>query len=372
MQEDVPTLQISRDPEREVRQRTLLVNVLRALLMILLGVITALGIIEESNDNATGVKLTGWWWAMVGFGVLLFALILAVDILTPRRKLSSLSAIIFGVFAGVVLTVAVGVIIDYLRLAFFAEASTNEQVFATIKLSLGVGLCYLGAATILQTQDDFRLVIPYVEFAKQIRGPKPFILDTSALIDGRMLSVGETGLLQTPLIVPTFVIEELHKLSDSEDKLKRARGRRGLDILSKLQKNGRLDVTIEATPVPGKDVDQKLVELAKDMPGTIVTTDSGLTRVAQIQNVASLNVHDLAGALKPSVMVGQQIRVELIKKGEQDGQAVGYLPDGTMVVAEDGESMIGLDTHLEVSSTMQTSAGRLIFARVRGDVSSSS
>ena len=239
-------LMISQDPEREVRQRTLLVNILRAMLMILLGVIIALGIFEEASDTTSGMRIAWWWWAMVGFGGVLFGLVLAVDLLTPRRKLSSLSAIIFGVFAGVVVTVAEGVIIDSLRLAFFAEATANAQIFATIKLSLGVGLCYLGAATILQTQDDFRLVIPYVEFAKQIRGPKPFILDTSALIDGRMLAVGETGLLQTPLVVPTFVIEELHALSDSEDKLKRARGRRGLDILSKLQKNGRLDVTIEA------------------------------------------------------------------------------------------------------------------------------
>ncbi len=365
------TLTIARDPEREARQRTLLVNTLRVVLLVLLSVIIALGIYPESDPTSdTGLRPAPYWWILVVFGILLFTIILATDILTPRRKLSSLSAIIFGVFAGVMLAVAAGVIIDYLRAAFFADHQNPEKfdsLFATIKLSIGVGLSYLGASTILQTQDDFRLVIPYVEFAKQIRGPRPLILDTSSLIDGRVQGIAEVGLIQVPLVVPAFVIDELHTLSDSSDKLKRNRGRRGLDILSKLQKDGRLDISIETKPVPGKDVDQKLIELAKSMPGVILTTDSGLVRVARVQSVNALNLHDAADALKPTVIPGEPLTVHLIKKGEQRGQGVGYLDDGTMVVAENGEGFIDRTVELSVTSTMQTSAGRLIFGRVQAE-----
>ena len=375
--DDQSALMVSRDPEREAKQRALLVNALRVLLLILLSVIVSLGIFPENAPDDPGrVQPTENWPVLVAFGVLFFAAIIAVDILTPRRKLSSLSAIIFGVFAGVILTVAAGVIIDYLREAFFAGANDSgveryDSVFATIKLSIGVGLCYLGASTILQTQDDFRLVIPYVEFAKQIRGPKPLILDTSALIDGRVLSLAEVGLIQVPIVVPSFVIDELHALSDSGDKLKRNRGRRGLDMLSRLQKHGRLDVSIETKVVPGKDADQKLIELARTMPGVVLTTDSGLGRVASVQGVSALNMHDVANALKPSVIPGEPLTVHLIKPGEQPGQGVGYLDDGTMVVAENGGEFIDRTVELSVTSTMQTSAGRLIFGRIRSDLGES-
>jgi uncharacterized protein YacL len=367
MDEQSTTITIARDPEREARQRTLLVNLLRVITLVLLSVVVALGIFDEDTQSELGLTTIDWWWIVVAFGLLVFGLVLAIDVLTPRRKLSSLSAIIFGVFAGVILTVAAGVILDYLQVAFFGDsASDYDQIFATVKLSIGVGLCYLGASTILQTQDDFRLVIPYVEFAKQIRGPKPLILDTSTLIDGRIISIAEVGLIQVPLVAPHFVIDELHTLSDSGDKLKRNRGRRGLDVLNKLQKNPRVDITIETKPVPGKDVDAKLIELARSMPGVILSTDSGLNRVANVQDVACLNLHDLANAMKPNVIPGEPLSLHLIKPGEHAGQGVGYLDDGTMVVAENGGEFVGRTVELHVTSTMQTSAGRLIFGRIPG------
>jgi uncharacterized protein YacL len=168
--------------------------------------------------------------------------------------------------------------------------------------------------------------------------------------------------------VPAFVIDELHALSDSGEKLKRNRGRRGLEILARLQKHGRLDVSIETKPVPGKDADQKLIELARTMPGVVLTTDSGLGRVANVQGVDALNMHDVANALKPNVIPGEPLQVHLMKPGEQQGQGVGYLDDGTMVVAENGGGFIGRTVELSVTSTMQTSAGRLIFGRVKRDL----
>ncbi len=359
--------ELERKPKRddEELQRRRLVTLLRVIVAILLAVVLSLGIVTESTTSETGIQMGKWWWVAVLGTLLFFGIVIAIDVLTPKRKLSTISAILFGTFAGLLATAVLWFVIDYFRETFRLMIS-NEQI-TTAKVILGLGLCYLGASTVLQTQDDFRLVIPYVEFAKQLRGPKPLILDTSALIDGRILDVAEVGLLQSPLLVPRFVIGELQQLSDSSDKLKRARGRRGLDIVTKLQKSPRLDVTIDETPIPGMDVDAMLVELARLVPGVIVTTDSGLSRVAGIQGVTVLNMHDLANAMKPNVIPGEPLTVALLKKGEQVGQAVGYLEDGTMVVAENGERMIGREVTLTVTSTMQTSAGRLIFGRVAED-----
>jgi uncharacterized protein YacL len=229
---------------------------------------------------------------------------------------------------------------------------------------LGLCLCYLGVTTVLQTQDEFRIVIPYVEFAKQIRGVRPLVLDTSALIDGRIADVAATGLIQAPLVVPRFVLAELQLLGDSGDKLKRAKGRRGLDIVARLQRQGTLDVKLDDTPVHALSVDQMLVELSQKLGGgRLMTTDLALTRVAQIHGVMVLNLHEIANTLKPTLISGQQLLLRLVKHGEQPGQAVGYLEDGTMVVAEAAAHRIGQDTLLLVTGSMQTTAGRLVFAR---------
>ncbi len=365
---------MNRERDREEMQRDRLIGYLRIVFVILLSVVVALGIVSESTETSSGIQLSNYWWLLAGGTAIFFFIVTGLDILTNRKKLSAVSAILFGAFAGLILTILLGLLIDFFVNVFYLDSGTpsEQQAFVArvsllVKVILGLGLSYLGASTILQTQDDFRLVIPYVEFAKQIRGTKPFILDTSALIDGRILDISEVGLLQVPLVVPRFVIDELQTLSDSGDKLKRARGRRGLDILGKLQKNPRMDITIDATIVPGKDVDQMLVELGKLMPGSIMTTDAGLVRVASIQGVASMNIHDLANALKPSVIPGEPLSVHLIKPGEQQGQGVGYLEDGTMIVAENGADFIGREVQLIVTSTMQTSAGRLIFGRVNNE-----
>jgi uncharacterized protein YacL len=232
-----------------------------------------------------------------------------------------------------------------------------------IKVIIGICCVYLTISIVLQTQDDFRLVIPYVEFAKQLRGPKPLLLDTSALIDARIADLAQTGFVQVPLVVPAFVVLELQTLADSSDKLKRAKGRRGLEIVTRLQRTPGLDVTIDQTPMPGKAVDQMLVELARQMPATIVTADAGLMRVANIQSVRVLNLNDVANALKPALIVGSSLVITIVKPGEQAGQGVGYLDDGTMIVVSDAGAYVGAELRVEVTSALQTSAGRLIFAR---------
>jgi uncharacterized protein YacL len=207
-------------------------------------------------------------------------------------------------------------------------------------------------------------VIPYVEFAKQLRGVRPMLVDTSALIDGRIADVASTGFVQSPLIIPRFVVAELQTLADSGDATKRNRGRRGLDLITKLQRIAMVDVTIDDKAVPGKGVDTQLVELAREMNAMILTGDVALARIASIHSVPVLNLNDLAIATRMSLVPGEPVTVKLIKHGEQAGQGVGYLGDGTMVVAENGGHRVGDVVTMVVSSSLQTSAGRLVFARI--------
>ena len=343
------------------RQRSLMLRVVRMAFFILILTVALLNAAQATAPLDLSI------WVVLAGAIILFSLGVGVDILTPNKKVSSISGVFLGILAGLVAALAMSLVVDLLLTSWITE----EKVLKTLtpfvdvfKVMLGITLCYLGVSTVLQTQDDFRLVIPYVEFAKQIRGVKPLILDTSALIDARIADVSATGLVQAPLVIPRFVIAELQLLADSSDKMKRARGRRGLEVVSKLQRLGKIDVTIDETPITAMAVDQMLVELANRMMARIVTTDLGLTRVAQIHGITVLNLHEIANAFKPALIPGEQISLRLVKPGEQAGQAVGYLDDGTMVVAEQAAHRIGEDSLLLVTSTLQTSAGRIIFTKL--------
>jgi uncharacterized protein YacL len=350
--------------EADQRQRAALLTILRMVFFVLLLSVTLLAILRKEETGSGGVAIqmvTHWGIPLVG-AILLFVGALAAEAATPRKKISTLSGIFFGLLAGMIATLAFTFIIDLLAEVWrFQEA---ENIVSTVKVLVGIALCYLAISTVLKTQDDFRLVIPYVEFAKQLRGPKPLLLDTSALIDARIADLAQTGIIEYPVIVPQFVIDELNTLADSQDRLKRARGRRGLDVIGRLQRIPTLDLTIDDLPMPGKAVDQKLVDLARKMPAKIVSADVALNRIANIQGVDVLILNDVANSLKPAVIPGEQITIHLIKRGEQPGQAVGYLDDGTMVVAEDGGERIGQKVTIAVTSAIQTSSGRLIFGRL--------
>jgi len=190
------------------------------------------------------------------------------------------------------------------------------------------------------------------------------LLDTSVLIDGRIEGMVQAGFVDAPLVVPRFVLEELQTLSDSQDRLKRARGRRGLDMVSKLQVNPALDLSIDNAEVPGRSVDRMLVEYAHGEQMRILTTDYNLGKIGRIHGVTVLNINDLANNLKPAVIPGEALVVEVVKRGENEGQGVGYLPDGTMVVIEDAAAHIGRTVECTVTNSLQTSAGRLIFGKV--------
>ena len=258
---------------------------------------------------------------------------------------------------------------------YYAEGVSASRpaapMVAMIKLLVGAFTIYLCVSFVMQTKEDFRFIIPYVEFARQRRGARPLLLDTSVIIDGRIADIGDTRILAGTMIVPRFVLEELQEIADSADKLKRNRGRRGLDVLNRLQANDKIDIRISDVRVAAVDeateVDHKLVALAQHLDGRIVTNDYNLNKIAQLRGVEVINVNDLANALKPVFLPGEVLTVKIIKPGEEIGQGVGYLDDGTMIVAEQGRDFIGQEMDLVVTSVLQTSAGRMIFGRPAGD-----
>jgi len=250
------------------------------------------------------------------------------------------------------------------------HASAIRPVRHLIKVLLGVSAVFMCISFVLQTKDDFRFIIPYVEFARDAKGPRPLLLDTSAIIDGRIADIADTQILESEMVVPRFVLAELQTIADSDDKLKRNRGRRGLDVLNRLQNSRKIEIRIlesrqDADAPP--DVDAQLLELAQKSQGRIITTDYNLNKVAQLRGVDVINVNDLANALKPVVLPGEELRVKIVKPGEESGQGVGYLDDGTMVVAEGGRDCVGHEIAIVVTSMLQTSAGRMIFGRLQGD-----
>jgi uncharacterized protein YacL len=219
-------------------------------------------------------------------------------------------------------------------------------------------------------------VIPYVEFSRQTKGLRPLVLDTSVIIDGRIADIAETRLFDAPLIVPRFVLNELHLIADSPDKIKRNRGRRGLDMLNKLQNSRTVEVKVDDTPPPGIEdhsgVDQKLIAFSKNSDGRLVTNDFNLNKVATLRGVDVININDLANALKTVTLPGEGMRVKIIRLGEESHQGVGYLDDGTMVVVEGANNKIGQVIPITVTSSLQTSAGRMIFGKYENGASSAS
>ena len=299
-------------------------------------------------------------------------IVIALDIFVPRKSLTAISGLFFGLIVGMVVAYGLSLIIDLVTATNVAGDLTVAQksIYNAVKLALGVICCYMAVSFVLQTKDDVRFVIPYVEFAKETKGARPLVLDTSVIIDGRIADIANTRIIESEMVVPRFVLQELQAIADSSDKLKRVRGRRGLDMLNKLQSNDKVEIRLLET-VPDKNagnvgVDEMLVDLALQLNGRVVTNDYNLNKIAQLRGVAVININDLANALKPVVLPGESMTVKLIKPGEELGQGVGYLEDGTMVVAEGGRERLGEVVDLTVTSVLQTSAGRMIFGRLDG------
>lgn len=323
------------------------------------GIATAAG---SNRANFNGVVLVGF-----GLGVFVFLL----DVLTPRRKLGALAGVFFGLLVGLLISVVLAPIADMINKSYAINLSDDS--INSIKWLIGICICYLTITVVMRTKDDVRFVIPYIEFAKQTKGARPLVMDTSAIVDGRIADLCESRVFDAPIIVPRFVLNELQLIADSADKLKRNRGRRGLDVLKKMQSSSNIDVEIDETAVAEieqvRGVDQKLLLFTKACNGRLATTDYNLTKVAQVRTVDVLNINDLANSLKVVALPGEGMHVKIVKPGEEADQGIGYLDDGTMIVVEGARNKIGRQVQISVTSSLQTSAGKMIFGRFESFVS---
>jgi uncharacterized protein YacL len=344
--------------------------VLRAMFVLAAGAV-GMGLASDKRLVGGGLEAQGDL-IVIGFVGAALAVI-GIDVFIPRKSLSAISGLFFGLIVGMVVAYGLSLIMDLLIKANVpgGELTVPQMSFVSaLKLGIGVVCCYLAVSFILQTKDDVRFVIPYVEFSKETKGTRPVVLDTSVIIDGRIADIANTRIIESQLVVPRFVLSELQTIADSADKMKRTRGRRGLDMLNKLQLNEHIDINIlDVAPersAADAGVDEMLVDLALQLGGSVMTTDYNLNKIAQLRGVTVININDLANALKPVVLPGELLSVKVIKPGEEVGQGVGYLDDGTMVVAEGARDRIGEVVELTVTSVLQTSAGRMIFGRLDG------
>jgi uncharacterized protein YacL len=292
--------------------------------------------------------------------------VVTVDVLVRNKQITTVSALYFGLLLGLLL----GSLFSTALEPFISEPNSpgNPKVVQVVRLLITVVCCYVSISTLLQTKDEFRFIIPYVEFSKQVKGGRPLVLDTSVIIDGRIADICDTRFIDTKLIVPRFVLQELQSIADSSDKLKRNRGRRGLDMLKRMQNNPKVELQMHEGNLPElrdvHKVDERLVVLAKALGARVVTNDYNLNKIAQLQGVDVINLNELSNALKSVALPGESLIVRLVKPGDQVGQGVGYLEDGTMVVVEQGRAFIGQEVSITVTSVLQTPAGRMIFGRI--------
>ena len=306
---------------------------------------------------------------ILGLGIATSAiglLVVIIDALTPNKRIAGVVGIYIGVCFGLIGAVAFGALLETVVNAWEITDSTTRIYLNLSKSIVGLIICYLSVSVVLNTKDDFRLVIPYVEFSRTRRGVRPWLVDTSVLIDGRILPLVNSKMLDAPLVIANFVVDELQRLADSGDRTKRSRGRRGLENLIKLRENAWTEVSLQNFRVSGLSVDRLLLEAAKGDGLRILTTDSNLESVGKIQGVTIVNMATMVASLRPTMGVGDIVTVAIIKVGEAAGQGVGYLPDGTMVVVEDAATRIGASVEATIANTVNTNAGRLLFAKIEG------
>ncbi len=327
-----------------------------AILPVIAGLNSANQPIEEVLVDHLGPMIS-----TIAFAVI----ILIIDMLTPNKRLSAVLGVYLGLVVGLFAALAVSLLIDLIADSWgIQKGEIATQYLTLLKLVSGITLCYFGISIVFTTKDNLRLVLPYVEFTRKVRGIRPLLVDTSILIDGRIENLAQSKFIDAPLIITQFVVDELHQLSDSHDKMKRERGRRGLTVLANLRNSGQVDLTIESSETSDESVDRALLELAQSSGYRILTTDSNLHQIGQIEGITILNLNELSQAVRSQAVPGAKLQLEIVRQGETEKQGVGYMPDGTMVVVENGGNNVGEFVTIEVTNALQTSAGRMIFASI--------
>ncbi len=300
----------------------------------------------------------GFYGVVIGFG--LGGLLIAIDEMLKGFSLRAFSAATFGLMLGTV----IAWLIDRSGLFVYVDETPTRWL---IRLGLFVSFSYIGMVLAMRSnKEDFSLIIPYVRFASQNKPENLLLLDTSTIIDGRIAGLVEAGFLEGVIVVPRFVLRELQAIADSGDPTRRARGRRGLDTLSRIQRMNRNDVKIHEGDFPEETtVDSKLVRLAHTLGAKLFTNDFNLGKIAELQSVAIVNVNQLASALKPVILPGESLSLRVVREGKDKGQGVGYLNDGTMIVINQAHNLIGQQVEVQVQSLLQTATGVIIFADVK-------
>lgn len=310
--------------------------------------------------------------SMITAGVLAL-LVIAVDALTiGRSSIRTISSIVFGLLIGFL---TAQLFLGLVSLMGEFEGTQGRQLLNALRLVLTLIFCYLGPVYLLRTRDDFRFIVPYVEFARQAKGPLPLVLDTSAIIDGRVVDLARIRLFDAPFLVPRAVVEELQRVADAGERGRRERGRRGLEKLKALQQLAGVEVRLVADPVRRDvEVDRLLIDLCVARGGRLVTVDYNLQKVCDLEGVPVVNVNEVAEACRLQMIAGEALRVRIVRPGEGREQGVGYLDDGTMVVVEGARGLKGQTVQAVVTSSLQSSAGRMLFARLHqaGDPSPAS
>lgn len=297
-------------------------------------------------------------FAAAGIGVLVALSIMLLERSSRRVSIKGLSSAVFGLILGLIMAK----LIINLSFEFIAADETTKS---SLSMALTLIFIYLGMLMAIRGKDEFNLVIPYVKLTRQDKREEIIILDTSVIIDGRIADICKTKFLEGKFVIPRFVLKELQQIADSSDALKRNRGRRGLDVLNKIQKNVNIDIKIHEQDYSEiKEVDAKLVKMAMMLDAKILTNDYNLNKIAELQNVTVLNINELANALKPVVLPGETLSVRLLKEGKEFNQSVGYLDDGTMVVVDQSRHLMGKTVTVVVNSVLQTAAGKMIFGEL--------
>ncbi len=292
----------------------------------------------------------------VTIGLLIGVLVVLIDVMLKGFSLRGLSALTFGI--------AVGSLISYMVAVSPLMTDADPQMVFLARLGLFLACTYLATVIALRGKDEFNLVIPYVRFVPHDVDVPLVVVDTSVLIDGRIARVCESGFLSAALVIPRFVLDELRAVADSSDPAKQARGRRGLEVLNELRRIKHVDIRISESAVTKReDVDAKLVFLAQSMRAKLLTTDYNLAKMAEFHGVPWLNLNSLAKSLHPELMIGEHIEVDLVKPGKEEGQAVGFNEDGSMIVVNGARAMIGRRVQAEIISVLPTAGGKMVFAR---------
>ena len=332
-------------------------NVIRMFFLLLssfVGVFVALG---ESPENWW---FAGWFGAIIGLGFA--SVVIVLDIMLRHVSIRTFSHGTFGLLVGLLCAWLVT------RIGFFESGWVEQFELAgsIFNLAIFLGFGFIGVMLAMRSKrEEFSLLIPYVRFRQDALQDLPTLLDTNVIIDGRVPGICAAGFLGGSLVVPRFVLDDLQHLADSPDELKRSRGKRGLDGLNRMQSSDDLEVTIhDETFQQGLSSDAKMVELADSLNARILTNDANLGKVARLKGIVVLSINELAVALRPIVSPGDELELELVKEGKDEHQAVGYLPDGTMIVVNRGKPHIGTRQPVVVAGAVQTSAGRLIFAEL--------